>query len=190
MGARMKNVFLAMTLSAAAASGACASAIAKAPPERPALDVPAPPAKVVEGPPLESTTPEPVPDLPAAPPAARPPRTPVREAAKPEPKPEPATTEAAPPPVVMPAVPAPVLRTPNSPDAAEATKQVHDILDRASKTLNSMDARRFAKGKKDQYNQAKQLLTASEDALKKSDFENAKKLAGKAEDIANELKGR
>jgi hypothetical protein len=187
----MKHVFLALTVAVAAASAACASAIAKTPPERPTLEVPAPPAKVVEPPPrIDPVTPEPVADLPTTPPAnARPPRTPTRETAKPEVKPEATATEAAPAPVTPPA-PAPVLRTPGSPDSAEAAKQVQDIRERASKTLNSMDPRRFAKGKNDQYKLAKLLLTQSEDALKKADFENAKKLALKADDIANELKGR
>ena len=187
----MKRILLGLSVLVGAASAACASVIAKAPAERPPLEVPAPPAKVVEPPPRPDPGPDPVPDLPPAQPSnSRPPRQPPREQARTDPKPEATTTTteatAPPPPVAA----APQLRTPGTPDAGEAAKQVNDILDRVNKTLSSIDARRFPKTRKEQYDTAKHLVTQSQEALKKSDFENARKLATKAEDMANELKGR
>jgi hypothetical protein len=186
----MKRLIVVLSLMLAAASAACASVTAKAPPERPALEVPAPPTKVVEPSPKPEPAPDPVPDLPAAAPTNSPrSRPPARPAERTDPKPEAATTtEAVPPPAPVP--PAPQLRTPGTPDASEGAKQVNDILDRATKTLNSIDVRRFSKTRREQYDAAKHLVTQSQDALKKSDFENAKKLAIKADDLANELKGR
>lgn len=60
----MRKTFLTLSVLAGAGSAACASAIARTPPERPALEVPAPPTKVVEPPPRPEPMPEPVPDLP------------------------------------------------------------------------------------------------------------------------------
>jgi hypothetical protein len=188
----MKIISLVVLVGAAMPIAACATIKAKAPTERPALEVPAPPGKVVEPlPRQEPAMPEPVGDLPAAAPAnPRPNKPPVREAARSDPKPpETPVVETAPPPAA-PAAPAPQLRTPGTPDSAEAAKQVRDILDRATKTLNSIDVKRFSKARREQYNQARLLLTQSEDALKASNFDNARKLAVKAEDIAKELQGR
>jgi outer membrane biosynthesis protein TonB len=173
----MKRLIVVLSLMLAAASAACASVTAKAPPERPALEVPAPPTKVVEPSPKPEPAPDPVPDLPAAAPTNSPrSRPPARPAERTDPKPEAATTtEAVPPPAPVP--PAPQLRTPGTPDASEGAKQVNDILDRATKTLNSIDVRRFSKTRREQYDAAKHLVTQSQVALKQSYFENAKKLA-------------
>lgn len=173
-------------------AAACATVKAKVPADRPALEVPVPPGKVIEPMPLhEPSTPEPVGDLPSAPPAnPRPNRPASREPARTDPKPEPPVVEMAPPPVAPPA-PAPQLRTPGAPDSAEASRQVRDILDRANKGLNSIDTRRFTtKGRRDQYDTARRLVTQSEDALKAGNFDSARKLADKANDIAKELQGR
>jgi hypothetical protein len=186
----MTKVLLSLVVLACAASTACATASAKSTPDRPALEVPAPPTKVIEQTPLPEPLPELVPELPPAVPAnPRPSKPASREPARTDPKPETTSTEAATPPV-PPVTPPPQLRMPGTPDSAEAVKQVNDILDRATKTLNSIDLKRFNKARKEQYDSARNLITQSQDALKKSDFENAKKLATKADDLANELKAR
>ena len=186
----MRKTFLALSVLAGATS-ACASAVARTPPERPALEVPAPPTKVVEPPPRPEPMPDPVPDLPPAQPTnSRPSRPPVREAPRTEPKPEAttATTEAAPPPA--PVTPAPQLRLPNTPDASEAAKQVQTLIERAGKSLDSVNTKGFTKGRRAVYDSARGLLLQAQEALKKSDFEQARKLAEKVELTAKELGGR
>lgn len=187
----MKNLMLGLWICAVVATGACATVRAKPPAERPALEVPVPPGKVIEPMPhQEPLTPEPVGDLPAAPPAnPRPNKPPSREPVRTDPKPEAPVVEATPAPVTPPA-PAPQLRTPGTPDSAEAARQVRDVLDRANKTVNSIDTRRFTKAQRGQYEDAKRLVIQAEDALKASNFDSARKLAEKANGIAKELQGR
>jgi outer membrane biosynthesis protein TonB len=186
----MKRLIVALSLMLAAASAACASVTAKAPPERPALEVPAPPAKVVEPSPKPEPAPEPVPDLPAAPPTNSPrSRRPARPAERPDTKPEtPTTTEPIPPPAPVP--PAPQLRPGGTPDASEAAKQAQIAIDRAGTALKSVNYRNFPKPRRAIYDGAVLMLKSAEDALKKSDFDNAKKLAEKVETTAKELGAR
>jgi type IV secretory pathway VirB10-like protein len=185
----MKRIILGLTVLMGAASAACASATAKAAPDRPALEVPAPPARVVEPSPQPATPPDPVPELPPPQPAnARPPRQPPRETAKPDPKQEtPTTAEATPAP--PPVAPAPQLRQPGAADPSEAAKQVQGLIEHASKSLESVNTKGFNKARRAVYENAKGMLAQAQEALKKSDFDNAKKLAGKVEDTARELGG-
>ena len=185
----MKRIILGLTVLMGAASAACASATAKAAPDRPALEVPAPPARVVEPSPQPAMPPEPVPELPPPQPAnARPPRQPPRETAKPDPKQEtPTTAEATPAP--PPVAPAPQLRQPGAADPSEAAKQVQGLIEHASKSLDSVNTKGFNKARRAVYENAKGMLAQAQEALKKSDFDNAKKLAGKVEDTARELGG-
>lgn len=171
---------------------ACASAAAKAAPDRPTLEVPPPPTKVVEASPRTEEQPiEPVPDIPTTTPnntrTAKPPAT--REAARTDPKPEapPAETPAAP---VPPVSPPPQLRPGNTPDPSEAAKQAQDSINHARTALNALNGKQFQKPRRTIYENAQLMLTQAEDALKKSDFENAKKLAEKVELTAKELQGR
>ena len=185
----MKNVILGLSVLVGAASAACASASAKAPPDRPTLEVPAPPAKVVEPSPRPEPQPEPVQDLPPVQPTnSKPSRPANREPVRTDPKPEATTTEAAPPPA--PVVPAPQLRQPGTPESGEAAKQVQIIIDRAAKSLDSVNTKGFTKARRAVYENARGLLTQAQEALKKSDFDNAKKLADKVESTAKELGGR
>ena len=187
----MTKVLLSLVVLAAAASTACATASAKVAPDRPALEVPAPPTKVVESAPMpEPTTPDPVPDLPPAQPTnARPSRPPSREPARTDPKPDATATESAPPPVT-PVTPPPQLRAAGTPDPSESAKQAQVSIDRASKAIHSLNAQNFPKERLAVYKNALLLLAQAEEALKKADFENAKKLAEKVETTAKELQGR
>jgi hypothetical protein len=188
----MKKLILGLWICGALASAACATVRAKAPADRPALEVPPPPMRVIEPMPhQEPAMPEPVGDLPPAPAATqRPIRPATREPVRTEPKPEAPVVETAPPPVTLPPAPAPQLRTPGTPDSAEAARQVREVLDRADKTLNSIDTKRFSKARREQYDNARRLLTQSEAALKAANFDSARRLADKADSIAKELQGR
>lgn len=163
----------------------CASAQAKTPVERPNLEVPPPPPRVIEPVTTETPPPDPVGELPANPAPPRRPSTPQREPVKTEPP----KTE--PPPVEQPpAAAAPQLRTPNTPNAAQAERQIREIINRASATLNSIDYRVLTSERRAQYDNAKLMLKQADDAIKTANFDFAKNLAEKAERIAKELQGR
>jgi len=176
-------------------ASACASAQAKAPADRPALEVPAPPPRSIEPAPKPepSTAPEPVSDLPPASPTTpnRPTRTATRDTTpRPEPKP-PETAPVEPPaPATPPAAPPPQLRTPSSADGPEASKQVRDMVDKAQKALSSIDCKKLNKARQEQCNNARLMLQKAEDQLKASNFDLARENADKAYRIANELQGR
>jgi hypothetical protein len=191
----MRKWLLWVAVAGAAASGACASAQAKSPADRPTLEVPPVPPRVIEAKPLAPPPPEPVEDLPPV--APLPPRArttpPPREAPKPEPKPA-DTVPPTDPPVAAAAAPAsqpvPQLRTPETVDGAEATRQVHDVIERAKRALEAIDYRRLNNERRQQYDSAKLMVTKSEDALKQSDFGLARQLAEKADRLAKEMQGR
>ena len=188
----MRKLLLFVALGGLIASAACASAQAKSPADRPALEVPPVPPRVIEAKPLEVRAPEPVEELPPV--AQLPPRTrpPAREAARVEPKPQEPVPAADQPlaPVAPPAPPVPQLRTPGMVDGPEATRQVNEVIDRARRALNAIDYRRLTAERRNQYDSAKLMVTESENALKKSEFEFARNLAEKADRLARELQGR
>jgi hypothetical protein len=172
---------------------ACQTTRAQTPIERPALDVPPVPPRVIEPPPPEIPTPDPVGDLPpqpANPPRSRPqPRDTQREASKPDPKPEapPVEPPAAPP---QPATPVPPLRTPATTDTAQAEREIREVLGRSGGLLNRVDYGQLSNERKKAYDQAKLFIEQAETALKESKFEFARELAGKAETLAKELQTR
>ena len=185
----MRKVLLSLVVLAGAASTACATASAKASPDRPTLEVPAPPTKVIEQTALPEPPPDPVPELPAAQPANTRTSKPSasREPAR-DTKPEAPTTTTEPPPApVTPLTAPPQLRPSGTPDPSEAAKQVQITIDRARQALKAVNTQGFPKARQDIYRNAVLTLTQAEEALKKSDFENAKKLAQKVEDTAKEL---
>ena len=186
----MKKAMVCVWICGALASGACATATAKIPADRPTLEVPPPPPRVIEPTPQpEVSMPEPVGELPPASlPNPRPKPVPNREAPRAEPKPETPAVETVPP--VAPVAPPPQLRTPGTADGAEAARQVHDVLDRANKTLASIDYRKLNTARRGEYDTAKNLIKQSEDALKASNFDIARKLADKADQIGKELQTR
>ena len=187
----MKKSILAVCLGGALASGACATANAKAPADRPTLDVPAPPSRVIEPTPrAEPAAPEPLGELPLPAANPRPRPAPPREAVrppdpKPDPAPAPAETVSVPP-----LAPPPQLRTSATGDGVEAQRQVRDLIDRADKALKRIDSRQLSAAQRGQYDTARMMLTQSEEKLKASNFDIAKNLAEKADRIATELKTR
>jgi hypothetical protein len=172
---------------------ACASAQAKSPAERPNLEVPPVPDRLIEATVAEVVAPpEPAVDPPVTPPPRKPQPQTRETATKPDPKPEPPAAE--PPPLAAapaPAVPTlPQLRTPGTPDGAEASRLVRDVVDRTRKTLGSIDYQRLTAARRAEYDNATLSIKDSESALKSGRFDIALNLAEKAERIAKELQKR
>jgi hypothetical protein len=189
----MMTMFRLFSLLALATLGAaCATTHAVAPIERPPLDVPPAPARLVEPVPLPPQTPgpEPVGDLPPATNAAASakPRPPAGTA-KPDPKTEPPPAEPpATPPAAQPVVPP--LRSPDSPSAAEATRRIQEITARAEALLSVTDFKQLNRARREQYLNAQLLISQAAAAVKATNFEFARNLAEKAERLARELQGR
>ncbi len=185
----MKRIGLLLLLGPLVA--ACASAQAKSAADRPTLEMPPVPPRVIEAAPVEPSQPEPVPELPTPPAPAPPPRArnppATRETAKPDPKPEPPPVEltatATPPAPVL-----PQLLTPGTPEGPEAARQVSVVIERATKTLQSIDYRKLSTARKAEYDSAQATIKQSENALKTGKFDIALNLAEKAEGIAKELR--
>lgn len=173
----------------------CASVQAKGTPEdRPALNVPAPPPRLIEPAPVPEPVPEPVTELPpVTPPSSRPARPP---APKPDPKPGdaapkppdplPPVAEAPPPPTTPPAQ----LQTPQTADTSGAAKAVRTTIDAAQRILNGVNFGPLSNERKKAYNDVKLLLQQAEDALKQGNLGIAQGVASKAETLAKELAGR
>jgi outer membrane biosynthesis protein TonB len=182
--------YSAIVLALALLSAGCKTTRAQTPLERPVLDVPPAPPRVIDpAPPPELPQPEPVPELPPekAPPPPKP-RPQPRETAKPEnAKPE-TPADSTPPPVPQP--PPPQLRTPATADVATADRRIRDSLRSTESTLNTIDYKKLKPERQSAYNQAKSSMEGAEAALKAQNFELAKEMADKAEKLAKELQGR
>ncbi len=193
----MQRVAVVLLLGAVA-SGCSVPLRSHAPIERPALDVPPAPPRVIDPAPVpEVVQLEPVSDLPPPPADPRPVRRLPKEISsnatqKPEPKPEA-------PPVADPASsagpaqttpPVPVLRTPATADTAAADRRIRDILGRAQVVLRNVDYQKLNEQRKGAYDQAKSSIEEAETALKESNFELAEQMAEKADKLATELQGR
>jgi hypothetical protein len=180
-----------VVIAVATLGAACATTHAVAPVERPPLDVPPAPARLVEPVLLpEPAGPETVADLPPAPAAgagAKP--KPAANTSKPEPKAEPPPADPAPPPPAPPQT-VPPLRTPDSPGAAEATRRIQEITARAEGILKVTDFQQLNRARREQYLNAQLLISQAEAAVKAANFEFARNLAEKAERLAKELQGR
>ena len=197
----MRAPILAVPLVAlvALSGSACASAAAKAPVDRPAMNVPAPPPRVLE-PPAE-LDPEPVGDLPSPPTTTPTTSRPNRQReknnntadAKPEVKPEAKPAEVTPPapePAAPPAAPPAQLRTPQTADPSGAAKTVQATIDRARASLNSINFTAQSDERKKAYNDVKRFINQAEDAMKQGNFVFGQAVAAKAETLARELAGK
>jgi hypothetical protein len=185
---------LAVVLILGSLASGCVTTRAQTPIERPALDVPPAPPRVIEAAPLPEVVqlPEPVEELPPAPVVQNAPkratRDTQRETQKPEPKPEPPPVSE--PPAPAPPAPAPLLRTPATADAAAAERQIRDTLYRAQDGLSKVDFQRLPENRQKFYNDAKEIIRQAEEAIKVSNLDLAKGLATNAEKLVNALLGR
>ena len=189
-------------LGAGLLASACVTTRAAAPVERPALEVPPAPPRVVEAAPAPDLGGlEPIPDLPPEKPAtpAAKPRPGNRDiAANKDPQKTEKPPEPVPPPVepaaLMPTQPAapppPLIRTPATADAAAAERQIRDSISKAQGSLKKVNFQGLTKELQKAYNDAKDFIERAEAAIKVSNFELAKGLASNAEKLASELQGR
>jgi hypothetical protein len=181
------------------ASGCSVATRAQVPIERPSLEVPPAPPRVIDPAPApEIVQIEPVADLPPPPVDPKPQRRSPRDLnnnreaqkpadAKPESSPAPEAPTAAAPQSTQ---PPPVLRTPATTDTAAAERRIREIVGRAGGMLQNIDYQRLNDQRKIAYEQAKSSIEGAEAALKDLSFELAQQLAEKAEKLAKELQAR
>jgi outer membrane biosynthesis protein TonB len=193
---------LGLLLAAGLLASACASARAAAPVERPALEVPPVPPRIVEAAPAPDLgNPDPVPDLPPEKPIAQSSPKPrpssardtsrdTQKAEAKQPDPLPPVADPAPPTAAPPQAAAPLIRTPATADAVASEREIREVIKRAQDGLNNVPFDRLNGQRKKAYNEAKDFIDRAEVAIKSTNFELAKELAGKAEKLANELQGR
>jgi len=174
----------------------CASVQAKGKPaDSPALNVPAPPLRIID--PTPEPPPDPVAELP-----------PVSSGASRSPRPtppKPGASEARPeakagadqkppePPVETPPIPSAPnaqLQTPQTSDASGAAKTVRTTIDTARGILNGVNFGPLSNERKKAYNDVKLFLRQAEDALRQGNLAFAQGVASKAETLAKELAGR
>lgn len=184
------SLFVILT---AVSGSACVTARAATPADRPALDVPDPPARVV----AQLPTPEPplpalevVDDLPTGTKPSSPPRTnkpAPKDPPKPEVKPDPPPTTEAPPPAQP---PAPQLRTPEAGDAGAASRQIRDSVERTRRSLGQINRASLPVLRQKAYDDAQSFVKQAEEQLNAKNLVFARELADKAERLAKELTGR
>ena len=178
----------------ALASGCGVTTRVQPPVERPSLEVPPAPPRVIDSAP-EPEAPPAEPQGEIVPPAPAPPvtRKPLRDRdttqkpAEPKPQPAPPPVDPPPPPQVQNSQPAPVLLTPATADTAVAIRQVREAIGRAQNGLSGVDYQALNEDRKTAYNDAKDFIARAEAALKDSNFDLAKGLANNAEKLVKEL---
>ena len=174
------------------ASGACVTTTGEPVVQRPPLDVPPAPPRIITPLPLPEPPPVEIPPedtgTVAKPPAPSKPRPPATN--KPEAKPvEPPPVE--PPPVPpVPTAPPPTLSTPPQGDANALTRQIRDSIERTRRALEKIDYGTQSRERKKAYDDAKLFATQAEEAIKETNLVFAKELADKAERLAKELQSR
>jgi outer membrane biosynthesis protein TonB len=182
-------------VSVAFLAGACTHPKAKALPDVPGLEMPAPPPRDVELTESEPPQPVPLPQEPArnAPPRSRP-STPAREQPRETPKPEPPkpepTIEAEPAKPEEVPNPAPTLQTTPTEAQGEVERNIRATLTRAANELNRIDYRMLNADARTQYDAAKSFIREADTAVKAKNLVYAKSLADKAAALAVQLGGR
>jgi HAMP domain-containing protein len=179
-----------LLLAAALISG-CARAHAKAAPDNPPLDMPAPPSRAIES--SEENPPVPV-ELPTEPArtAIKRPPPPRTDPPRTEPKPEtpPPPSEPPKPAAEEPPRPAPPLQTTPAEEVGELENAVRGLMSRAQQDLNRVDYRSLNAEAKNQYEVAKSFIRQADDAIRVKNLEFARTVADKAAVIAAQLAGR
>jgi hypothetical protein len=189
----MKHSLLGGLLMAGLAAAACNRAQARVIPELPALDVPAPPPRIVEV--IEPEPPPPAPEpLPAAPTPLKPKPVPTQQRAEPT-RTEPAKAEVPPPteaprPADAGKPPVGTLQTAPAGQEAQLEKTIVEMIARAGASLNRIDYGTLNGDARTQYDQAKRFISQAQDALRTKNLAFAANLADKANTLASQLSGR
>ena len=177
------------------AAGCTKKVIAAAPAPVP-LAVPSVPPRIVGPVVVPEERPQVVAETPATPaqrPATRPSRPANRPAdaatETPVEDPQRARVEGAEP-VPGPPTPAPLLRTRDTANDAEAAKKVQDILRRAQQNLAKVNLRNLTVNGRAQAEDARRFITQAGEALEKRQLVMALSLADKAEQLATSLANR
>ena len=191
----MRKLLLIIPMIGLIACAGCASVQAKGKPvDRPPLNIPPPPPRIIEP---ADVPPEPVAELPPSPAASRSARPASPKTAASEARPE--AKAADPPPEVAPKPEPPKsaeakaeaqLRTPETADTGGVAKSVRATIDTAQRLLNTVNYGPLSNERKKAYNDAKLFLQQAEDTLKQGNFAFAQAIANKAETLARELAGR
>jgi outer membrane biosynthesis protein TonB len=181
------NVALRVALSGLllSAVSACGKVEAHTP-QPPALQVPAPPPRVVVPVKLEPAPTE----IPAPQPTAPPPPAPATSP-RPRETPPPAAPAPAKPaekPAPLPAGETPVLQTTSN--VAELEKRARTLLDEAKRDLALVVRANLSADAKAQYDQAQRFCAQAQEALKNKNFVYARDLAEKAANLASQLPKR
>ncbi len=175
------------------ASGCTKKVIAAAPAPVP-LAVPSVPPRIVGPVVVPDERPQPVAEAPAAPvqrPAAKPPRsrptdpaaeTAIEDAQR-------ARAEGAEP-AAAPAAPAPLLRTRETANDAEAARKIQDVLRRAEQNLARVNYRGLSTNGRKDADTARRFITQAGEALEKRQLTFAASLADKAEQLSTSLANR
>ena len=184
VGAIVRAVLVIVPL--AVAGTACRTARAAEPIERPALEVPPPPPRVIVPLPGPNVPPrlEPVEELPVTTEKSQ--NKPRANREKPDPnKPDPKVeVEANTPPA--PATPPVRVENPNS---AQLSTQVRDTLARAKAIIDGIERNSLgSEPRRKAYDQAKLFAEEAEDAIQKNNLVYAREMADKAERLASSIK--
>ena len=173
---------------------ACATTHAKGGSDAPALDMPAPPPRVVDATEVDPPQPATLPDEPARhtppPPSSRrppPPRSDANRQSEPPPSTPPAE---APKPSAEPPKPPPALQTTPTDVAEKEEQQIRTLLGRANTDLGHVDYQRLNADARTQYDTAKRFVTQAEDALRTKNLVFARSVADKAATLAAQLAGK
>ena len=187
---RLSAVLCAVVLigPAALAGTACRTARAAEPIDRPALEVPPPPPRVIIPLPGPNVPPrlEPVEELPTA--TDKSPTKPRANRDKPDPTKQDAKIEPVEPPNQPPPPATPPLRLEN-PNSAQLSNHVRDTLARARAIIDGIDRKSLTlETRRKAYDQAKLFAEEAEDAIQKNNLVYAKEVAEKAERLASSIK--
>jgi hypothetical protein len=176
-------------------AGGCTRKVVAAPPAPVPLSVPSVPPRLVGPVVVPEDKPQPVAEAPPTPsqrPAARPARLanrPPDPAGETVEDPQRARAEGAEP-VAAPVTPAPLLRTRETANDAEAAKKVQEVLRRAEQNLGRVNYRGLsANGRKDA-DTARRFITQAGVALEKRQLVFAMSMADKAEALSTSLANR
>jgi len=171
----------ALAILLVASVSACGKVKASVPQPMPALEMPAPPGRLI----IPATIPEPSPE-PVAPAAVQ---TPVRQnnpqATRPAERSTPPPNATPPPPEPTPSAPPQVLLT--TPNAGDLEQKAQSNIAAAQRDLQKVNYKALSPDAKLQFDTARQYIGQAEDALKMRNYVFAGQLAEKAATLASLL---